>query len=343
MGFLVLCFIWGILRIVFWSTVDVITSAITSNVLLWIPLNIQFATFSLLVVFYAHLVHKSSWERTTKKRFAAAYIAVNAILIIMQSVSLGVVNNKDPDDIDLLGEVQSGIAGFVFLVLVAILAWYGYRLHVAISSTAKHQMLFQVPPGLFVVTVIIILLFSSRSIYDFVNVASKYVVNLDSHTAEDQLIIFFAYFFWEIVPAIMIIVLFWRIPTTHIGGITRRGKSTMFMLPPTAAVTPMPSAGIASRLFSDPQRYDSDDETTGFLHKGTPVAYTTPPKPSSYTYSFGKNTPYATTPTTPRDLPAENLINNALIIEAAKNNSNNNNDIEAATPVENSSIIPGNV
>jgi hypothetical protein len=89
-----------------------------------------------------------------------------------------------------------------------------------------------------------------------------------------------------------------NIPTTHIGGITRRGRSTVFMLPPTA-VKPMPSGnfllsishapciyvittGIVSRLFNDPQRYDSDDETTGLLHKGTPVTYTTPPKPSSY-------------------------------------------------------------
>eukprot|EP00026_Physarum_polycephalum_P009186 Phypoly_transcript_09299.p1 GENE.Phypoly_transcript_09299~~Phypoly_transcript_09299.p1 ORF type:complete len:415 (+),score=36.99 Phypoly_transcript_09299:118-1362(+) len=369
LGFLILCFIWGILRIIFWSTVSV-TGVILSNVLLWIPLNIQFATFSLLVIFYAHLVHKSTWERYTKRRFAIAYVVINAVLLILQCVSLGVVNSKHPDDLKLLGDVQqglgstrpgyfictpdrfscvlhgvttsSGIAGFVFLVLVAILAWYGFRLHVAISSTAKHQMLFQVPPGLFVVTVIIILLFLSRCIYDFVNVTSTYVVDLDSNSAKDQLIIFFAYFSWEIVPAIMIIVLFWRIPTTHIGGITRRGRSTMFMLPPTA-VKPMPSAGIVSRLFNDPQRYDSDDETTGFLQKGTPVTYTTPPKPSSYTYSFGKNTPYATTPNTPRDLPNENAINNQMLLETASNANNiHNNTTQNTTPVENSSIIPGN-
>lgn len=292
LGFLLLCFIWGVLRILFWSLFSDLFSNAFGEILIWIPLNFQFATFSLLVVFYAHLVHKSTWEKQTKKWFTIAYIVVNVTLLILQIVWL-VFINSDQGSAPWAGGVQSGIAAFVFFILVTILAWYGYRLHEVMKSS-KQQMLFQVPPMIFVVTFIIFLLFLSRCIFDFMNIAGKWVVDItDDNSPNEQIIIFVAYFAWEIVPTLMIVLLFWRIPTTHIGGLTRRGRSTMFMLPPSA-VKPAPSV---SRLFNDPQRYDSDDETTGFLHRSTPTAFSTPPQPSSYnTYTFGKNAPYATTP-----------------------------------------------
>jgi len=295
LGFLLLCFVWGVLRVVFWSLFYQIISGTVGEVLLWIPLNFQFATFSLLVVFYAHLVHKNTWEKYTKKRFTIAYITVNTILLIMQCVCFGLITDGGHSEEQWASDVQSAIAGLVFLILVTILSWYGWKLNVVIRSTAKHQMLFQVPPMIFVVTFVITLLFISRCIFDFMNIAGKWVVEIgssDDDDVQDQVTIFVAYFLWEIVPTVLIVLLFWRIPTTHIGGLTRRGRSTMFMLPPSAIKT----APSVSRLFNDPQRYDSDDETTGFLHRGSPATYSTPPQPSSYTYTFGKNAPYSTTP-----------------------------------------------
>ena len=44
LGFLLLCFIWGVLRIVFWTTISAIRSAILSNVLLWYAYHSSFSS-----------------------------------------------------------------------------------------------------------------------------------------------------------------------------------------------------------------------------------------------------------------------------------------------------------
>jgi len=318
LGFLLLCFIWGVLRVVFWS-IEYIFWGAFAEVLLWVPLNFQFATFSLLVVFYAHLVHKSTWEKYMKKRFTIAYIVINVVLLALQCVWLGFVNSDiQHSDEDWASGVQSAIAALVFVILVAILAWYGYSLHKVIRSTTKHQMLYQVPSNIFVVTFMIVLLFLSRCIFDFMNTAGKWEVDIDDEHVGSQLVVFFAYFLWEIVPTVTIVLLFWRIPTTHIGGLTRRGKTTMFMLPPPDKVP-------VSRLFNDPQRYDSDDETTGFLRKGSPASYT----PSSYT--IGKNAPYSTTPQ--RSVPHSLESNNGLQSVVTPDNINDNNNALIASSI----------
>jgi len=66
------------------------------------PINIQFATFSLLVVFYARVAYYEKWESTYKKRVVAAYSFVNI------SVLLGFAGNDFISFTSFLTTVQYG-------------------------------------------------------------------------------------------------------------------------------------------------------------------------------------------------------------------------------------------
>ncbi|EGC38238.1 hypothetical protein DICPUDRAFT_29057 [Dictyostelium purpureum] len=253
-GFLVLGFVWGLTRAVFWCFFD-FWGNVSFTAFFYIPINIQFATFSLLVLFYAHVVHRATWERFTRKRFTIAYSSVNFILLVLQ------------------------------------ISFYGWRLRVIMQTTKSHLQS-QLPLSIIPITFFIFLCFTSRCIFDFFAAFGAIQISLNSGTIRNNITIFVTYLVWEILPYILILVLFWRIPTTHIGGLSRRSKNVnSFAYPPQTAVVPgrpvqqsQPSSSLA-RLFLDPQRYDSDDETTGLLYKGSPILY-----------SGQHHSPYSTTP-----------------------------------------------
>ncbi|EAL67350.1 hypothetical protein DDB_G0280247 [Dictyostelium discoideum AX4] len=250
-GFLLLGFIWGLLRAIFWGFFDIFSSnkAVLTTFFL-IPINIQFATFSLLVLFYAHVVHRTTWERFTRMRFTIVYSSVNIILLVLQ------------------------------------IAFYGWKLRIIKQNTNRHLQS-QLPLSIIPITFFIFLCFTSRCVYDFIAAFGKVNISLsDQLSLRENLTVFFTYLVWEILPYILILVLFWRIPTTHIGGLARRNKNVnSFAYPPQTAVIPgRIIQQQPSRLFLDPQRYDSDDETTNLLHKGSPVLYS------------GRHSPYSTTP-----------------------------------------------
>ncbi|EFA84885.1 hypothetical protein PPL_01878 [Heterostelium album PN500] len=255
-GFLLLGFLWGIIRTVFWLTFFQITNPLIADLLLNIPINIQFATYSLLVLFYAHVVHRQTWEKSTKKIFTITYCSVNLILLILQCVS--------------------------------ILAFYGWRLHFIISSTKSAQLQSQLPISIIPITFIIFLSFTSRCIFDFVSALGSIPgINLDCGSLKQSVTIIISYFVWEILPYILILVLFWRIPSTQIGGLKRNKNNLTYPQTPAPGrvINQGQQPGALARLFLDPQRYDSDDETTTLLYKNSPANL----------YN-GRNSPYSTTP-----------------------------------------------
>jgi len=156
------------------------------------------------------------------------------------------------------------------------LAYYGWRV-----GSLLHRKLIQIPfqskPSLIIgVTVILFLLFMSRAIYELLAALPLGIaIVLTSKVSWKELGMFVCFIVWEIIPTILVIFLFWRIP--------RSPKN--IVLPRRVSVNTTPtdigrhqgvvsSIGTAS-LFENPKRYDSDDDQ--------------PFSPS----------PYCTTPTTP--------------------------------------------
>ncbi|GAM18100.1 hypothetical protein SAMD00019534_012750 [Acytostelium subglobosum LB1] len=311
-GFLLLGFLWGALRTVFWLTFGVNQNQLVAEMLFSIPINIQFATFSLLVLFYAHVVHRSTWETSTKAIFSIAYISINVLLFILQCVwiafdykdSLNQPNNDNSTNpnpnpcqttdtqLTVYDQTAYILTGVVFLLLVSILAFYGWRLNFIIKSTKSAQLQSQLPISIIPITFIIFLCFTSRCIFNFISaVGSIPSINLDCDSVKQSITVFLSYFFWEILPYILILVLFWRIPSTQIGGLSKRSKTNLTFpqtTVPGRVINHQSQPGALARLFLDPQRYDSDDETTTLLYKNSPSA--------ANMYNAGRNSPYSTTP-----------------------------------------------
>src|SRR5437868_1997516 len=74
-AFLLLTFTWSLFRILFFGTTSSIPS-LFSLILFWFPVDIQFATFSLIVVFYSYLLHKHNWNKR-RVFILSVYLLVN--------------------------------------------------------------------------------------------------------------------------------------------------------------------------------------------------------------------------------------------------------------------------
>ena len=82
-GVLALTVAWALLRALFFLDVLVPTpGAIGQRLLFFLPLCLQFATFALLGLFYAQLVHTREWEQSRlRHRIVALYAVSNLSLV----------------------------------------------------------------------------------------------------------------------------------------------------------------------------------------------------------------------------------------------------------------------
>src|SRR3989338_4479504 len=88
--FLMLCFWWCLLRFIYFLFVN-IAGNIYGIALYVLPFNIQFATFSLLVFYYAEIVHKQDWRRLRRKQFLFAFVITNALFLIWILTYIGLM------------------------------------------------------------------------------------------------------------------------------------------------------------------------------------------------------------------------------------------------------------
>ena len=72
------------LRTVFFLFVDVLgtISVLLEHIMYKLPYPIQFATFSLLAIFYASLIYANSW-RAIRKFYFLAYAVINIIFLVL--------------------------------------------------------------------------------------------------------------------------------------------------------------------------------------------------------------------------------------------------------------------
>eukprot|EP01122_Echinamoeba_exundans_P012811 TRINITY_DN5463_c0_g1_i2.p1 TRINITY_DN5463_c0_g1~~TRINITY_DN5463_c0_g1_i2.p1 ORF type:complete len:245 (+),score=36.77 TRINITY_DN5463_c0_g1_i2:404-1138(+) len=202
------------------------------------------------------------------------------------------------------------IAGIMFFVLSILLAVYSWKLF-KLTDNLKGQLplLRSNKNQVAMMTILIAALFFSRAIRDFVaaaGVGKLYFVPPSNETLGEQALLFTLYFAWELIPTGFVIALFWHIPRTqlaklpifssygtteagagylppHLQYASIQGDDVEAVPEPAAAVVktgpdaPAWSSNAPSRLFNDPQRYDSDDESD-ILRK--PKTFATPARNS---------------------------------------------------------------
>lgn len=164
-----------------------------------IPTNLQFSTFSLLILFYAHIYHKTekNWENR-KTIYAIVYVVSNLIYIVVTTGDLStryrahfqrtLYNNFDlfvlsvsialvadhGEQADWENKLWNVVSAVTFSILVCVLAYYGLRV-AALMRMGKAQISFQPKKSsnlqVVSVTVVIFLIFTSRALFNVLSAA----------------------------------------------------------------------------------------------------------------------------------------------------------------------------
>jgi hypothetical protein len=245
-AFLGLCWLWSLLRAVYFlllqpqpyilgiapnESASARANSIMANVFYWLPFNIQFATFSLLVLYYAEVIYKKNWRRKRRRQFVSIYCIVNIVFLAWVVVYLvlddvfAFSSHRDAAQVAPLDIVAEVFAGTIFLVLICMLAYYGLRIRM-LAKQGKIQVPFQPKVGnstrrVEFATLVIFVIYATRTVYDYVsisNVTATLVVRAGLEPYPD-LVVFLLYCWWEITPTMLIIVLFWNMATGG-GGLS---------------------------------------------------------------------------------------------------------------------------
>jgi len=237
-----------------------------------LPLNLQFATFLFLFIYYLSVLNKSIW-RKIRRRVTIMYVVANIILamIFIASViegsrvlKLQPLNKPRIEEIWFADARQIFIA-ILFLVLVVLLSYYVMKVRQLMSDTNQLPQIQSISRRTITIsTVLIFIIFTSRSVYDILTVIQP---SLQLHFGGtnikwfEELIASVLYFIWEIIPTLMVLTLFWRIPRS-----AKRNNSLVSYPFSRSINNDLPADQLLSHpkylahMFQDPKRYDSDDD-----------------------------------------------------------------------------------
>jgi hypothetical protein len=219
--FLCYCFVWGVLRTIFWLFLP--WEPFHELILQGLSAVIQVATFSYLVLFYAEISYKAGgqWHQLRKRTYFI-YVLCNVLFLLCLSVLIALAilfGAKHPT-------VENGAVIFVsiiYFLLAIFLGYYGYKMFRVVSSSKvlMSTVFLQRRGGtkIAIVTATLILIFTSRAVRDFVAAFHIGVIDIDNPHDEiwRQIIIFLMLFIWEIIPTILVILFFWHIPKTTVS------------------------------------------------------------------------------------------------------------------------------
>jgi hypothetical protein len=226
-GFLLVCWMWTWLRVVWFLFESAAWPRWLSGLIYFLPNACQIATFSLLILFYAKLVHRHRW-RFLRLRFLGFCILSNTAMVFLTlTFSILMDRVQKTEDEDPTSQDAHDVKEFVykmyfissavfFGVLVILAAIYIRKLRAAPGSTAgtsKQEV---------ILTSLIFLIFLSRCIWDVLaafdsdSTVFRHQISesTNSHWKLMNLATFLSLFIWEVAPTLMVIVYFRNIPST---------------------------------------------------------------------------------------------------------------------------------
>jgi len=230
-AFFIPSFVWALLRALFWILMVPLVNNITMYIIIyWFPVNIQFSTFSLLVIYYAHLHKQQTGEwHDFMRKYIGVWAIINITFLILGFIWIGLgikyakVVDSDVVEPHWLEHVHGYFTGSVFLLLVAILTWHGWKASqylkaVANSGSHPKASFFRVV----IVTLGLLFLFTSRCIYDLISAIGTVTVSVSGNTAQEALFVISAFCLWEIIPTILVLYLFPNVTATTLGIFSKK-------------------------------------------------------------------------------------------------------------------------
>lgn len=232
-AFLSLVFLWTALRGVFFAE----TMRWPVGLVLFLytfPLDLQFATFSLVVVYLAFLYYRRRRDRA-RSLVVAVYAVANlaALIVTVSYIVLACRRNecRVSDSFDRAHHVYMGVE------LVVLVVAYAY--FVARISMDEHELVFEfqeerftltpksrarsasTPVRLQLATLPLFAIFVSRCVYFFLEAASVWSIVIgddDGGVKRVSPVTFVLFVVWEIAPTAMVLGFFRRIPKTRLGN-----------------------------------------------------------------------------------------------------------------------------
>lgn len=210
-GFLLYCLIWSLIQFFFWFLIP--WDDIIELVLAGVGLVLQFQTFSLLALFYAQIVYKSKNIWPDYKRLAIiAHLLVNFLffLTFVLTVSMNCFfHYKEAFKI-----VHEIFLSLMYMFLSILLFYYGYQV-MNIIAQIRVTMLADKQKHIFLTTVLSLIFFSRgvKELLSSFNIGLE-IISPTKQSIQMQVLIFFLYIFWDIVPCLLVIIIFWDIPAT---------------------------------------------------------------------------------------------------------------------------------
>jgi hypothetical protein len=170
-SFLAICFLWLAFRVIWfvfdWSNV----SGLVLSLIILAPEVCQIATFSLLVLYIAKLVHRRNWPEVRAGLFTC-YVMSVSIMILIAIFFAGLYNTQSQSGggLEGLDSMYYFTSGAYFIVLVLVAGFYIQKLY---SSPNRST---QVTTFIAASTVIVFVVFLSRSVFDFLSGNLSFVI-----------------------------------------------------------------------------------------------------------------------------------------------------------------------
>merc|ERR1712070_1268111 len=159
---MVLTGIMCLLRFAYWIDqcmgLEINFPVIVDDFFYFIPWWFQFATFSLLALFYAQVVLGSDWKTRARSLYRGIWITTNTLLFLFTSfISLSVTGKID-DKVEYLAEsIYLLYAAVMYLALAGLLAVYGVKFNQAVSTHRK--LLPRSPKAFAIVNFVLVVVF----------------------------------------------------------------------------------------------------------------------------------------------------------------------------------------
>ena len=201
-NYLTIC--WALLRTLFWAmfVADVTLPPFLFNILFWIPITIQYLTFSLLAMFLLNVAFAGPGRKLAKIRsYTVRMLAVVGLLSMLSNFIFAAlaafVNDNLFGLMDTLGNaIITGVLTIVFGALA-----------VKIRSVAPADLARTIaarPNVVSGVIVTIMLVFLSRSLYNCVAFAGYADIDINQDDIETDLSAVLVYTLWEFFPLILL-------------------------------------------------------------------------------------------------------------------------------------------
>ncbi|GAB9467954.1 hypothetical protein Gpo141_00005282 [Globisporangium polare] len=243
--FHVLCLLWTVVRSAYWILLQTREkiSYLELYLLYWFPTPIQFANFSLLVLFYIQVITGKRWQTKWRNICLPLYFFMTMSMATFTAV-WAFNSSNDMSNALAYGDeydqefykvsdvsVQLAYSAVSFFLLSGLFGFFGWKM-ANVESWKRRRMLISKPRSLTIINFLLFLIFFTRSVRDLAT-SQNWLLSIWNPLDMNGRVTTFAYFvffcFWEFLPTVLLLCLI----TTKAGGVgaPRHGSSHGQKLP----------------------------------------------------------------------------------------------------------------